>query len=149
MGTTFPYEIMNMSKNNMIKAIYEQETHNYTYNEHGLPETLQNIFDPIGSSPYGGDIYTITYRQIEETGMPATVKNTEINIYPNPTTDVFFIECEKLGTIKLYDMLGKAILNKNINRKSAININRFPKGIYNVSVVSEGKVIGNSKIVKQ
>jgi len=150
MGTAFPCEIMNLSNNNMTKATYEQQTHNYTYNEHGLPATLQNIFDPIGPSPYGGDIYTITYRQIGETSISEIVQNiASINIYPNPTKDKFIIGCENSSIITLYDMLGKEVLNQNINRKSEINVNHLPNGIYNVRVVSEGKIVGNSKIVKQ
>jgi hypothetical protein len=46
-------------------------------------------------------------------------------------------------------MLGKEVLNQNINGKSEINISHLPKGIYNVRVFSESKIIGNSKIVKQ
>lgn len=150
MGTAFPCEIMNLSNNNMTKAIFEKQTHNYTYNEHGLPATLHVIFDPIGPSPYGGDIYTITYRQIEETSISEIIQNiASINIYPNPTKDKFMIDCESFSTIKLYDMLGKEVLNQNINRKSEINVNHLPKGIYNVRVVSEGKIVVNSKIVKQ
>ena len=62
MGTAFPCEIMNLSNNNMTKASYEYQTHNYTYNEHGLPKTLHNIFDPIGPQP--GSVLTITYKRI-------------------------------------------------------------------------------------
>jgi hypothetical protein len=150
MGTAFPCEIMNLSNNNMTKAIFEQQTHNYTYNENGLPATLQNIFDPIGPSLYGGDVYTITYKQIGEASISEIVQNiTNINIYPNPMIDKFVIDCENYCTITLYDMLGKEVLNQDINGKSEININHLPKGIYNVRVVSGNKVVGNSKIIKQ
>jgi hypothetical protein len=74
---------------------------------------------------------------------------SKIKIYPNPTCDKLFIECENLSTITLYDLLGKEVLNKNISGKSEININHLPKGIYNARIISEDKVVGNSKIVKQ
>lgn len=147
MGTAFPCEIMNLSNNNMTKAIFEQQTHNYTYNEHGLPETLHYIFDPVGPAP--GALYSISYRQIGETSISEMIQIAKISIYPNPTTDKFFVECESSSTITLYDMIGRDVLNQNINGKSEIYINHLPKGVYNVRVVSEGKVIGNSKIVKQ
>jgi len=74
---------------------------------------------------------------------------SKIKVYPNPTSDKLFVECEKFSTITLYDMLGKEVLNQNLSEKSEININHLPKGIYNVRIISENKVVGNSKIVKQ
>ena len=73
----------------------------------------------------------------------------KIKVYPNPTSDKLFIECEKFSTITLYDMFGKEVLNQNINKKLEININHLPKGIYIARIISEDKVVGNSKIVKQ
>ena len=74
-----------------------------------------------------------------------------INVYPNPVKDKVFVECEnyKLFTIKLYDMFGREVLMQTINGKTEININHLPQGIYNVCFLSEGKVTGNRKIVKQ
>ena len=46
-------------------------------------------------------------------------------------------------------MLGKEIFTKIANGKTEINISHLPKGIYCVIVLSEGKMVGNSKIVKQ
>ena len=46
-------------------------------------------------------------------------------------------------------MLGKKVLNQNINEKSEINISHLPKGTYIVNILSGGKVIENRKIVKQ
>jgi hypothetical protein len=79
------------------------------------------------------------------------LENTTFNIrvFPNPTKDKFVVECENFSTIKLYDMLGKEVLNQNISGKSEINISHLPKGVYSVNVFSEGKLIENSKIVKQ
>jgi len=74
---------------------------------------------------------------------------SKIKVYPNPTSNKLFIECEKNSTITLYDMLGKEVLNQNISGKSEINISHLPKGIYNARIISESKVVGNSKIVKQ
>lgn len=72
-----------------------------------------------------------------------------INIYPNPANDIIFIDSEdcKQTTIKLYDMLGKEVLSKNLNGKTEVNISHLPKGIYNACIFSDSKVIGNSKIV--
>jgi hypothetical protein len=74
-----------------------------------------------------------------------------LRVYPNPANDKLFVECENFMsiTVKLYDMFGKEILIQNTSEKTEINISHLLNGIYNVSVFSEGKIIGNSKIVKQ
>jgi len=78
------------------------------------------------------------------------ISTSNIKVYPNPTRDMLFIECEDFSTIKLYDILGKEILIKNISKKTTeINISHLPKGMYSIRIISEGKIIGNSKIIKQ
>ena len=72
-----------------------------------------------------------------------------IKIYPNPVINSFIVDYEGFIQVKIYDMLGKEILSQDTNGKTEMNINHLPKGIYNVSIISEGKVIGNSKIMKQ
>jgi hypothetical protein len=51
--------------------------------------------------------------------------------------------------LKFYDLLGKEALTKTANGKIGINTSNLPKGVYTVRVFSDGKIIGNSKIVKQ
>jgi hypothetical protein len=41
------------------------------------------------------------------------------------------------------------ILTQTINGKTEIDIAHLPCGIYNISVIFDGKIIGNSKIIKQ
>ena len=84
-------------------------------------------------------------------------ESVKIIIYPNPTNGKLFIECENIITIKLYDMLGKEVLTQPANgntstpfsSRTEINISHLPTGVYSVQVLSDGKVVGNSKIVKQ
>jgi hypothetical protein len=73
---------------------------------------------------------------------------SSFNIYPNPTNNSFFIDCENFSVIKLFDMLGQELLTQTVNGKTEININHLPQGVYNVRIFSEGKVVGNSKIMK-
>ena len=75
--------------------------------------------------------------------------DNNIKIYPNPVNESFIVDYEGFIQMKIYDMLGKEILSQDTNGKTEINIIHFPKGIYNVSIISECRIIGNSKIVKQ
>ena len=79
------------------------------------------------------------------------MQNTNYVIYPNPANGQLFISTGDFIpiTIKLYDMLGQEVLTQNANGKTGINISHLPNGVYTVSVLSEGKVMGNSKIAKQ
>ena len=86
---------------------------------------------------------------IKNTGISDVMKTSGLIIYPNPTNNHFFIECENCNSIRIYDMLGKEILTQNVNGKTEVNISHLSKGIYNVSILSEGKIIGNNKIMKQ
>ena len=137
-----------LSQNNLIKYVNSGTTYTFTYNENGLPETYEVKW--AGIETLEPMLWRITYKQIGETSISeVTQENTKINIYPNPTKDIFVIECENFSTITIYDMLGKEVLNQIGNGKSEINVSHLPKGIYNVRVVSEDKIIGNSKIMKQ
>jgi hypothetical protein len=70
-------------------------------------------------------------------------------VYPNPCSDYFIIDFDRLASLKLHDMLGREVHAQTINGETEINISRLPKGIYVISIISDGKMIGNSKIVKQ
>jgi len=77
-----------------------------------------------------------------------------LKIYFNSDNDTLFIDCDTSTSIsnhfivKLYDMLGKEVLTRNTNCNDGINISRLAKGSYIVNVLSDGKIIHNSKIVK-
>jgi TonB-dependent SusC/RagA subfamily outer membrane receptor len=76
-------------------------------------------------------------------------ESTTINIYPNPTTDIFSIECENSCIIKLYDRQGKELLTQNASEKTTVNISHLQEGIYFVKVLSDGRIVGTGKVVKQ
>ncbi|MCL2132175.1 MAG: T9SS type A sorting domain-containing protein [Lentimicrobiaceae bacterium] len=62
---------------------------------------------------------------------------SKIKVYPNPANDNLFIESKGFVTIKIYDMLGKEVLNQNADGKTEIDISHLSKGVYNVQIFSE------------
>ena len=78
-----------------------------------------------------------------------TIENEKLRFYPNPTNDKFIVDFEGIATIKLYDLLGREVLTQTAKGKTEIEINHLPKGIYSVQILSEGRIIGNSNVVKQ
>ncbi len=60
----------------------------------------------------------------------------KLNIFPNPTSDILNIESPKIiNTIKILDIKGRNIINKNINdNKTVINIGTLEEGLYIIQV---------------
>jgi len=77
------------------------------------------------------------------------IDNTHLNIYPNPINNSFIVDYDNFAQVKICDMLGKEALTQNVNGKTEIDISHLSKGIYIISITSEGKIIGNYKIMKQ
>ena len=80
--------------------------------------------------------------------------NKNINVYPNPTTDQFFVDLSKLtlGSYKsvnfvLMDVSGKTVTSGEILKtKTSIDCTRLTKGVYFLSVNIDG-LISSHKIV--
>jgi len=77
------------------------------------------------------------------------IANTNTHIYLNPIGNSFIVDYVGFIQVNIYDMLGKEVLTQNVNGKTEIDINHLLKGIYIISITSEGKIIGKCKIMKQ
>lgn len=136
-----------LSKNNMTKAINENNSWIYTYNEYGLPETIETIWESIPTvNPM---ILRITYKQIEVNTSEIVKGFDKINIYPNPAKNRFFIESKDFDMIKIYNVSGKEISFQNNNSKTEFDISHLPIGVYTICIFARSNIIGNSKIIKE
>jgi len=72
------------------------------------------------------------------------LKQTEISVYPNPTSKFINIDGFTLETldIQIFDMVGKSVLATSISRKGRINVSQLETGIYTLK-------IGNSSVRKK
>jgi PKD repeat protein len=74
----------------------------------------------------------------------------QFRIYPNPSTDeIFFSFPEDADTnkeIEMYDISGR-LVEKLLNVKS-YNVNKLPKGVYQVKLISSGFIISKPIIVQ-
>jgi len=77
------------------------------------------------------------------------ITNTNyISIYPNPTSDQFFIEknaTDKLN-VDLYDVNGRHVFSKIISDKSSIDVTNLNEGVYSMTIKMADRVI-NKKLV--
>jgi len=74
-------------------------------------------------------------------GWPTNIPDVSalgIVVYPNPTRGLIHIETRLEIEVELYDMTGKLLIKSN-NASNRIDINDFPSGIYNMTIIYEDK----------
>jgi hypothetical protein len=76
--------------------------------------------------------------------------NTEVEIFPNPTTGNISIKGKHLKTIEIYNMKGEIvyIITRIKHTLTEVNLSKLPKGIYFVNIY-DGKKMYTRKIVLQ
>ena len=80
-------------------------------------------------------------------------KETDISIFPNPTTDFISInlteEVKNISPkIQIFTGDGKEVLSQKINEaKNTFDVSNFAKGIYYISLSDETKLISTKKII--
>lgn len=81
--------------------------------------------------------------------------NSELKIYPNPSTDIFFIESPGINSpakIEVFDTAGRLILQKKLDRNTQplhIDLSAYPSGIYHLRVVhTRDNVVLNGRLLK-
>ncbi len=73
---------------------------------------------------------------------------SKIELYPNPVAETLFIKTkEAISSIYIYNLLGVELLKKQLFSKE-IDVSNFPRGIYFVSLLVEGKTV-TKKMIKQ
>lgn len=94
----------------------------------------------------GYELWKLTF---EDMAVSDLTQN-QFSIYPNPANDVVNISGKSnISSVQMYDLTGKLLSNQSLNSKDAkINISAFPKGIYIIKIVSEGKT-NTHKIIKK
>ncbi len=98
--------------------------------------------------------YSVHLNDLSFVGINETSKTNEINIYPNPTNDVFYIQVgneyklTKDDRYEFYSIDGKLLLSdKIISNVTPLNIYNFSSGIYIVKSFINNKV-NTFKILK-
>lgn len=107
-----------------------------TYNPFGFSNVAAadvvtfSVFDPAASS-------NCNYVDLL-TGLVPSLHKNEINVYPNPTTAVLYVDYLEVGAmVKLYNQLGQCVFSgKALDRQLEINLSHLAKGIYIVETAS-------------
>jgi hypothetical protein len=90
-------------------------------------------------------------------GVPPTpsginnIKQSQFNLYPNPTNGIFVIELDKNSKyeVTVIDILGKTVYTSLINdMNTTIDLSGLEKGVYNVELKDENAVYTEKLIVE-
>ena len=73
------------------------------------------------------------------------VEATSLSIYPNPATDVLYVNAENLNRVEIYDMTGRNVLNTT---SSVVALRGVEAGVYFVTVRTENAVKTTKLVVK-
>ena len=75
-----------------------------------------------------------------------------LELHPNPTNNTINIAFDYSikGTMVLFDIFGKAVLSKDVSSdKTMIDVGNLSNGVYILQVVTNDKIMGSKKIIKQ
>jgi Secretion system C-terminal sorting domain len=89
--------------------------------------------------------------QIHTSVDPVTGSSIFVNVYPNPSTGLFYVTYEKQGAlIEVYDVHGKVIYTSEANLpRIEIDLTDKATGVYFLRISENGKTLSGAKIVKQ
>ena len=78
-----------------------------------------------------------------------TKENNPISIYPNPTSDQFFIDAQTTDkiTLDLFDVHGRHLFSKSVSNKSNIDVTSLNEGIYTLTIKAVERVINKKLII--
>jgi len=149
-----------LSKNNMTKTYPSDpnapfDKFNYTYNEYGMPETVESMFIDSVNNFVRSYTISITYKQVEVGISEPKTELFDIKVFPNPTTGKLTIEwtsgqVDEWTSIEVFDVFGRKLIEQKAEgrRQKEIDITEFSLGVYFVKITTEKGVIVK-KVVKQ
>jgi hypothetical protein len=93
-----------------------------------------------------GDIVTVIVAGSTVTSVDNMAKEEDVLIYPNPTSDKFFVNLanSKCAQITMCDITGRQLVQKRINKQTdvaEINVAGFAKGLYVLIIQGEDRMI--------
>ena len=144
---------------NYNEVSYDLNGYNAMYNLNGVASWYtfdeQTVVD--GDFVKWGD-YTIAteiaqWTYVWETPVqPVTVYNNvneveaaALSVYPNPATEVLYVNAENLKNVEIYDMTGRSVMTSTMN---VIDLSGVEAGIYFVSIKSENAAKTVKLVVK-
>ena len=86
----------------------------------------------------------------EETSIKKNDLQNNFTLFPNPTTGQIQIifDSEKILTVELSDLMGRLIQSRCFFSNTQLDLTKFQKGLYIVTIKLNDKILGTKKIIK-
>jgi hypothetical protein len=133
-----------------IKLVHSEKPYwkSYSINLADYGFVNQDVFVAFKNSTKNG--YVLQIDNVRITGDdPANIENKEndiqIDIYPNPTTDLLNIKGDVVQSIEVYSISGQLMMS--VNQVNQIDVSNLSRGAYYVKVLTSNGVV-TKKIVK-
>lgn len=97
-----------------------------------------------------GGLFHFEVNPESSAGIPSSVGNLDIVVYPNPTKDLVHIKSEISGELNalLFDLFGHELKNVSFEKEAVIGIGELPSGIYIIQIKDEGSRMVTKRVVK-
>jgi len=106
-----------------------------------------SAYDRIGTITFSSDasatlkgLTTQTITVYQKAGATTTVNEintSDIQLFPNPTTNNFTISVEKEADVEIYSTNGTLLNHKFISGKESISVTDLPSGLFFVKIITE------------
>lgn len=110
---------------------------------------FSNANDSDVSGNHGDyDFWLVKLRHLPTLGVPGTVTNDAVSVFPNPTTGTIYVAGADNTCIQVYNALGQLLITAtNTNQVDALAL---PAGMYLVRVCdAQGALIKQERIIKE
>ncbi len=132
-----------------------------TYQWYMCPNTLlsgetNQTYTPASAGDYkvnvtlGGCTATSSCITVSTLGNENFNFNSKFTVYPNPFSDVFYINSDSRGSFVVHDLIGKIIKKETIDLGiTKLDLSNYPTGVYLMKVINENNETKTVKLVKQ
>jgi hypothetical protein len=139
------------AKNNMIKYLQQGWNNgnlvNYSFQTYSF-DVNNNEISYANQTWLSGFVRTDSTHYYYRAALSNIGSQINIIISPNPTSSVLYIEgITNSSIVKLYNVVGKLILQTDADSNTQINISHLPRGIYFLEIIMDGEKVVR-KVVK-
>ena len=135
------YDIENGTINEMHNVVMDIEEHLELSLENLIPETEYGYMLSVTIENGTTRLTSPKYFTTDIDGV-AEISNSEINIYPNPTSDFIFIENIEPQQITIYSLDGRLV--KTVENANVVDVRDLKEGVYLINI--DGRIM---KMVKR
>jgi len=79
-----------------------------------------------------------------------SIENVTVTAYPNPVTDILFVESKSMVSLRLFDAQGRTVMTRDNIKESRIaelNVSELQSGMYTLQVIDENNTPSAQRII--